>query len=146
MATPSSTEPQPPQLGPRPGDVIEFAFLWSHEAARGQVEAAKDRRCVVVRLLEGGARVAVVPITSAEPAHAFKVALTAGTLGLTRPSWIVANEINITEWPGHDLRPASAPVGAFWRYGALSDRRLAELADVLGRALRSRGATLTPRT
>lgn len=141
MATPSSTEPRAPQ----PGDVIEFAFLWSHEAARGQVEASKDRRCVVVRVLGGGARVAVVPITSAEPDHDFKVALTAGSLGLTRPSWIVANEINITDWPGHDLRPASSPAGAFWRYGALSDRRLKELADALGRALRSGRARPTAR-
>jgi mRNA-degrading endonuclease toxin of MazEF toxin-antitoxin module len=139
------TDRQGPDAGPRPGDVIEFAFLSSHEAARGQVEASKDRRCVVVRVLDGGARVAVVPISSSEPEHAFKVALTAGAVGLTRPSWIVANEVNITDWPGHDLRPASAPAGQWWRYGALSDRRLAQLAAVLGRALKARLAAVTAR-
>lgn len=61
MATPSSIDERAPQ----PGDVIEFAFLWSHEHARGLVEGLKDRRCVIIRVLADGARVAVVPITSA---------------------------------------------------------------------------------
>lgn len=133
MPTPSSTDDRPPQVG----DVIEFAFLWSHEQDQGRVEAAKDRRCVIIRVLDGP-RIAVVPITSSEPEHDHKIALTAGALGLTRPSWIVTSEINVSDWPGYDLRPATQPNGAFWRYGRLSDRRRAQLADAVARLIRSR--------
>jgi hypothetical protein len=33
---------------PRPGLVIRYGFLWSHEAEAGAEEAAKDRPCAIV--------------------------------------------------------------------------------------------------
>ena len=89
--------------------MIEFAYLWTHERAAGLLEGVKDRRCVIVAVLDGGRRVAVMPITGTEPAHDDKIPLPGGVLGLERPSWIVTSELNITRWPGHDLRPARSP-------------------------------------
>jgi len=74
--------------GPERGDVIEFSYLWAHERAAGLLESVKDRRCVIVAVLEGGRRVAVMPITGGEPAHDDKIPLPGGALGLERPSWM----------------------------------------------------------
>ena len=139
MATRSSAEPRAPERG----DVIEFSFLWSHERAAGRLEGAKDRRCVIVAVLGGGRRVVVAPITGTEPNHDDKIALPAGALGLSRPSWIVTSELNVSLWPGHDLRPAKQPCGAWWRYGRLSNplrRRLAEALRTLVEAGQARSS------
>lgn len=109
--TPSLAEAR----GPERGDVIEFSYLWAHERAAGLLEGVKDRRCVIVAVLDSGRRVAVMPITGTEPIHEHKIALPGGALGLERPSWIVTSEFNLTRWPGHDLRPARRPSGAWWR-------------------------------
>ncbi len=138
--TPSSTDEPPPQ----PGDVIEFSFLWSHEQDAGRVEGAKDRRCVVIRVLPGP-RIVVLPITGTEPAHDHKIPLKAGTFGLTRPSWIVTSELNVSDWPGYDLRPAKQPDGPFWRYGRLSDALRAKVAAAVVDLIRSGQARLAPR-
>lgn len=139
MATPSSTDRQP-----EAGDVIEFSFLWSHELAQGRVEGAKDRPCVIVRVLDGP-RIVVAPITGTEPDRDHKIALSAGAFSLARTSWIVTSEINVSEWPGYDLRSATQPAGAFWRYGRLSDRLRAHLAEMVEHLIRSRQVKITPR-
>jgi hypothetical protein len=36
---------------PRPGDVICYAYLWTHEQALGREEARKDRPCAIVLVL-----------------------------------------------------------------------------------------------
>lgn len=125
MATPSSTDARAPEQG----DVIEFSFLWKHERDAGLLEGVKDRRCVIVAVLAEGRRVVVLPITGTEPDHDKKVPLPGGVLGLERPSWIVTSELNVTVWPGHDLRPARMPSGAWWRYGRLSDALRRRVAD-----------------
>ena len=140
MTTSSSTA----ERAPEPGDVIEFSFLWSHEQAQGRIEGAKDRRCVIIRVLPGP-RIAVAPITGTEPEHSAKIPLAPGALGLSRRSWIVTSEINVSDWPGHDLRPATAPAGAFWRYGRLSDSLRARLAEAVSVLIRSGQARLTTR-
>jgi len=56
---------------PVPGLVIRHAFLWSHEVARGQREAAKSRPCAIVvaaaEVESGAIRVTVAPITHSPP-------------------------------------------------------------------------------
>jgi len=141
MATPSSSEARAPARG----DVIEFSFLWKHEVSTGRAEGVKDRRRVIVALLDSGARVVVMPITGTEPTHDHKVPLSAGALGLARQSWIVTSELNITDWPGHDLRPARKPVGAWWRYGRLSDSLRARVADAMQAIIKSGQANIVTR-
>jgi len=138
--TPSSTDDRAPE----PGDVIEFSFLWSHEQDQGLVEGVKDRRCVVIRVLPGP-RIVVLPITGTEPDHDAKIPLAPGTFGLTRRSWIVTSELNVSDWPGYDLRPAKAPRGAFWRYGRLSDALRAKVAAAVSEQIKGGRARMTAR-
>ncbi len=132
--------------GPERGDVIEFSYLWAHERAAGLLEGVKDRRCVIVAVLDGGRRVAVMPITGTEPSHEYKIALPGGALGLERPSWIVTSEFNLARWPGHDLRPARRPSGAWWRYGRLSDTLRRRLADQVQTLIQAGQAKVVTRT
>ena len=55
---------------PLPGQVIRYAYLWTHEAAEGREEARKDRPCAVViatAYAAGVPSVVVVPLTSRAP-------------------------------------------------------------------------------
>lgn len=142
MATPSSTEPRRPERG----DVIEFSFLWKHERDAGLLEGVKDRRCVVVAILDGGGRIVVAPITGTEPNHPDKIPLSPGALGLSRQSWIVTSQVNVSAWPGHDLRPARHPNGAWWRYGRLSDGLRVQLATAFQALVQAGRANLVTRT
>ena len=126
--------------------MIEFSYLWKHEREAGLIEGVKDRRCVIVALLDEGERVVVMPITGTEPAHEHKIPLPAGALGLARESWIVTSELNVTLWPGHDLRQARTPAGAWWRYGRLSDGLRQLVADALQSIIASGQANLVKRT
>jgi hypothetical protein len=100
---------------PEPGLVISYSYLWSDEAARGQVEGRKDRPCaILVTLLEGSRtntspRVVVVPIThrpASDPTVAIEIpARVQQHLGLdTQQSWVIVNDFNVFTWPGFDLR------------------------------------------
>ena len=130
---------------PERGDIVEFSFLWRHEREAGRLEGAKDRRCVIVAVLEGGRRVVLAPITGTQPAHDDKIALPARSLGLARPGWIVTTDLNVTAWPGPDLRPARDPRGAWWRYGRLSDDLRRRLAGAIAAAIRSGRAGMVTR-
>ena len=112
---------------PRPGLVIRYAFLWSHEQARGSEEASEERPCAIVlashRLTDGTLRTAVVPITHRPPEDATaSIAIptkVAAELGLdTGPHWIRIDELNVFGWPGYDLRPIPGTEGRY-DYGML---------------------------
>ena len=100
---------------------------------------------MIVAILEGGRRVAVMPITGAEPNHDHKIPLSGGALGLDRRSWIVTSELNVTSWPGHDLRPARKANGAWWRYGRLSDPLRQRVADEMQALIQAGQANLVTR-
>ena len=100
---------------------------------------------MIVAILDGGSRVIVAPITGTEPQHSNKIPLSGGQVGLARPSWIVTDQLNVTIWPGHDLRPASVPNGAWWRHGRIYDAKRALLADAVEALMRERLVSLVPR-
>lgn len=112
---------------PRPGLVIRYAFLWSHERDRGAEEAAKDRPCAIVvatrRDENGDIRVIVAPITHLPPndpdASIEIPADVCRGLGLDGDRhWLRLDELNRFAWPGFDLRAVPGRPGRY-EYGML---------------------------
>ena len=108
---------------PAVGDVIRYAYLWSHESGAGREEGTKDRPAAIVALLrgdDGRDEVVVFPITSSPPTDAAGgveiPAATRDRLGLQDgPCWVIVTEVNIFVWPGPDLRrPENANDGFFY--------------------------------
>ncbi|MBL8630529.1 MAG: growth inhibitor PemK [Rhodospirillaceae bacterium] len=99
---------------PRPGLIIRYSFLWSHEKAKGAAEGAKDRPCAIVvatrKTETGDLRVVVAPITHEPPADisaSIEVPkAVCRALGLDgERQWLRIDELNSFAWPGFDLRP-----------------------------------------
>lgn len=99
---------------PRPGLVIRYGFLWSHEANRGALEASKDRPCAIVvaarKQASGYIQVVAAPITHSPPDDvSASLEITADicrALGLDGGRhWLRFDELNSFIWPGYDLRP-----------------------------------------
>lgn len=111
---------------PVPGLIVGFSFLWSHEAALGLTEGRKDRPCVVIATFDAtqGKRAILAPITHTAPRDpAEAIALPAAIksrIGLDDgDAWLVCSELNITNWPGFDLRPAAGRPAGVFHYGML---------------------------
>jgi hypothetical protein len=143
MPTPSSARRRP-----APGDILPYAFLWSHESDAGRQDAAKERPCVVVLAVGEGEHpmVTVAPTTSRRPERAGAVELRAGVLGVDRPSWIIPWELNRFRWVGPDVGRAARPAGAWWRIGVLAPQLRRELRSQIETALAARRARLTGRS
>ena len=134
---------------PVPGAIVHFSFLWADEAAQGLVEGRKDRPCVILAVLgqdQVARRVVLAPITHRAPrdpeaAIALPTSLKP-VLGLDdAPAWIIAAEINVSDWPGFDLRTVPGKPGAYYHgrlppglYAAL--RNLAQRLDDAGKLRR----------
>jgi hypothetical protein len=112
---------------PRPGLVIRYSFLWSHERDAGAEEAAKDRPCAIVvaaaRDASGEIRAIVAPITHRPPEDAAASLEipphVSRTLGLdSGRHWLRLDELNRFGWPGYDLRPIPGRAGEI-AYGML---------------------------
>lgn len=105
---------------PKPGLVVRYDYLWTHEAARGQ-DRSKDRPACLVAASDSAMRprfVVLLPITHTPPAGD-----TVGieippkvkqAIGLDdAPSWVIVSEHNIDEWPNGGLSPVPGKSGAF---------------------------------
>lgn len=112
---------------PKPGLVIRYSFLWSHEQDAGADEASKDRPCAIVVATRvdgtGELRTIVAPITHRppdEPLDSIEIpAAVCSGLGLdVGRHWIRLDELNRFVWPGFDLRPIPGRAGQF-AYGML---------------------------
>ncbi len=142
MATTSS-----PSRRPAPGDVLAYGYLWSHESDNGRDDPVKERPCVVVLAVGEGEHplITLAPITCRDPGRPDAIGLSAGALGLGRPSWIVPWELNVFQWPGPDVGRAPRPFGAWWRMGALSPELRRRLREGVEAALKTRRARVTRR-
>jgi hypothetical protein len=98
---------------PVPGMVVRYVYLWSDDKAKGRVEGAKERPCVLVlavRQATGIIQTVVAPITHAppeDPADSIEVPPAVRlSLGLdSERQWVRLDELNSFGWPGFDLRP-----------------------------------------
>jgi hypothetical protein len=129
---------------PRPGLVIRYAFLWSHQRDAGADEASKDRPCAIVvaasRQPDAETRVVVAPITHsapAEPDASIEIHVSVvRRLGLDAGRhWIRFEELNSFVWPGFDLRPIPGREGEV-DYGLLPR----EVFEALRRGILTRQA------
>jgi hypothetical protein len=105
---------------PKPGLVIRYDYVWTHEAAIGR-EQGKDRPACLVAASDATAAprfVVILPITHTPPAGD-----TVGieiptrvrrTIGLDdMPSWVIVSEHNVDEWPNGGLTPIPGRPGTF---------------------------------
>jgi hypothetical protein len=98
---------------PKPGEVINYSYLWEYEYRGGRDEGLKDRPVAVVivtQSADGFDQVFVVPLTTTPPAKdqtAIEVPPAVRVqLGLkAERSWIIVSEWNRFTWPGYDIRP-----------------------------------------
>ena len=111
----------------KPGLVIRYSFLWSHEKDAGAEEGSKDRPCAIVvaapRHEDGDIAVIVAPATHAppdNPSDSIEIPRTiCRTLGLDgQRHWLRLDELNRFAWPGYDLRTIPGKPGEY-AYGML---------------------------
>lgn len=109
-----------PLPDPKPGLVIRYDYLWTHEAAAG-VDQGKTRPACLVAAADPALRprfVVLLPITHTPPSGDM-----AGieipprvkqAIGLDDPpSWVIVSEHNVDEWPNGGLSPLPGQPGVF---------------------------------
>ncbi|HLY55718.1 MAG TPA: hypothetical protein VKS60_09185 [Stellaceae bacterium] len=105
---------------PRPGLVIRYDYLWTHEAAAGR-DQGKERPACLVAAMDSPASprfVVILPITHARPdKNTVGVEIPAKVLqalGLDdAPNWVIVSEHNVDEWPNGGLAPLLGRPGVF---------------------------------
>ena len=105
---------------PKPGLIVRYDYLWSHEAAGGR-EQGKDRPTCIVAASDSAARpryVVLLPITHVPPSGTtIGIEIPARVkqaIGLDdEPSWVIVSEHNIDEWPNGGLSPIPGKSGVF---------------------------------
>ena len=105
---------------PRPGLVIRYDYLWTHEAAAGR-DQGKERPACLVAAMDSSASprfVVILPITHTRPGKkTVGVEIPAKVrqaLGLDdAPSWVIVSEHNVDEWPNGGLAPLPGRPGVF---------------------------------
>jgi len=111
----------------KPGLVIRYSFLWSHEKDAGAEEGSKDRPCAIVvaepRRENGDIAVIVAPVTYAppdDPLDSIEIPpAICRALGLDgQRHWLRLDELNRFAWPGYDLRAIPGQPGEY-AYGML---------------------------
>ncbi|HYB55873.1 MAG TPA: hypothetical protein VEK12_06860 [Alphaproteobacteria bacterium] len=118
---------------PKPGLVIRYDYLWSHEAGVGR-DQGKERPACLVAASDSATMprfVVILPITHTAPAG--------DTVGIEIPpsvrrslalddvpSWVIVSEHNVDEWPNAGLAPVPGRPGIF-SYGFLPPRLFARI-------------------
>ena len=105
---------------PKPGLVLRYDYLWTHEATAGQDQGKTRPTCLVAAMdaLVRPRYVVLLPITHTPP--------TGDTVGIEipakvkqaiglddAPSWVIVSEHNIDEWPNGGLTPVPDTRGEF---------------------------------
>ena len=92
---------------PKVGDIINYIFLFAHEA-KHRDEGVKERPCVVVMTEPERQRVLVAPLTTQGDRYADTLPVPDAVCRIAKlrgPTAVVLNELNIFTWLGYDVRP-----------------------------------------
>lgn len=134
---------------PKPGLVIRYDYLWTHEAARGQ-DQGKDRPACLVAASDSVLRpryVVLLPITHTPPSGdtvGIEIPAKVKTaIGLDdAPSWVIISEHNVDEWPSGGISPVPGKSGSF-AYGFIPPGLFARIkAEFIALADQKRSATI----
>ncbi|MBT1513826.1 hypothetical protein KIP88_25365 [Bradyrhizobium sp. SRL28] len=134
---------------PKPGLIVRYDYLWSHEAAEGR-DQGKDRPTCLVAASDSLAEpryVVLLPITHSPPnAGTEGVEIPAKVkqaLGLDdAPSWVIVSEHNVDEWPNAGVSPIPGRPGVF-SYGFIPPGLFAQIkARFLELARRSKSRSV----
>ena len=120
---------------PKPGLVIRYDYLWSHEATAGR-DQGKERPACLVAASDSSVHpqfVVIVPITHTPPDDETvgieMPARVRQSLGLDEaPSWVIVSEFNVDEWPNGGLAPLPGHSDAF-SYGFIPPRLFAQIKE-----------------
>lgn len=128
---------------PRPGLVVRYDYLWSHEQAKGRIQG-KDRPACLVAASDNTRNprfVVLLPITHTPPTPpAIGIEIPAQVkkaLGLDdEPSWVIVTEYNVDAWPSQGLSPISSQTTSF-AYGFIPPGLFAKVKAAFGEAAKS---------
>ena len=118
---------------PKPGLVVRYDYLWTHEAAAGRDQGKIRPACLVAAadpaVLPG--YFVLLPITHTPPAgDTVGIEIPARArraLGLDdTPSWVIVSEHNIDEWPNAGLSPLPGQPDVF-SYGFIPTGLFAQI-------------------
>ncbi len=134
---------------PKPGLIVRYDYLWSHEAAAGR-DQGKDRPACLVAANDSLTKpryVVLLPITHSPPdANSVGIEIppkVKRALGLDdAPSWVIVSEHNVDEWPNAGLSPIPGRSDVF-SYGFIPPGLFAQIkAGFLEFARRGKGRTV----
>lgn len=118
---------------PKPGLVLRYDYVWTHEAAIGQDQGKTRPTCLVAATdtLVRPRYVLLLPITRTPPSgDTIGIEIPAKvkrTIGLgDAPSWVIVSEHNIDEWPNGGLSPVPGRRGEF-SYGFIPPALFAQI-------------------
>jgi len=126
------------------GTLVEYQFLWRHEANAGQEEGTKRRPCAIILRSPNpfSDRLFLIPITTKEPRASTPSLeipeLEARRMGLTEPlrRWVILDQVNVDEIPSYVLEP-DAKIGDIGK--SFFNKILTEFRAVIsGRAMINR--------
>lgn len=120
---------------PKPGLVIRYDYLWSHEAAAGR-DQGKERPACLVAASDSSLHprfVVILPITHSPPDNdtaGIEIPAKVGqALGMDDSrSWVIVSEYNVDEWPNGGLAPLPGRPGVF-SYGFIPPRLFAQVKE-----------------
>lgn len=109
------------------GDIINYGYLWAHQAAKGEESGRKDRpTCLVVKAGDAPETYFLFPITSQKPkSGAYKEIphLECKRSGLNYPSYIVLDQYN------EDKADLMFALASTTPLGSISAKYLGEVAQ-----------------
>ncbi len=105
---------------PRPGLVIRYDYLWTHEAAIGRAQGKERPACLIAAsdATVSPRFVVILPITHTPPGKnvdGIEIPMKVrSALGLDdAPCWIIISEHNVDEWPNAGLSSIPGRGGEF---------------------------------